>query len=173
MGSRAAVSTANDFQTQPGKPVIKGVVCLSYPLHPPNDDTKLRDDILRDCNTPVLFISGTFDSQCKKVLMDDIVRVMDNVRMHWMEGGDHGLNVKGQGKIETITEICSTVSSWCKTTMCQTIGKPSSEQTVDRSARSHTEELLSASTSKRVIKKRGQKRGTTKQKDMSKRKKKK
>ena len=173
MGSRAAVSTANELKTQPGKPVIKGVVCLSYPLHPPNDETKLRDDILRDCTTPVLFISGTSDSQCKRALMDDIVREMDNVMMHWMEGGDHGLNVKGQGKMETITEICSTVSGWCKAIIHQEVGRPSSEQTVDRSARSHTEELSSSSASKSVLKKHGQKRETGKPKDMSKRKKKK
>ncbi|XP_072031132.1 LOW QUALITY PROTEIN: testis-expressed protein 30-like [Amphiura filiformis] len=118
MGARAAVSTANELfsdDDEPGKPDIKGVLCLSYPLHPPKDVNKLRDDILHSCKLPMFFVSGTEDVQCEKVLMENTLKNKTNVTMHWLEGGDHGLHVKGRDKLMTLGEICEVVGGWCKT----------------------------------------------------------
>ena len=124
MGSRAAVTAANEFATSgPGKPDIKGVLCLSYPLHPPNDVTKLRDEILHSCHLPMLFVSGTQDALCEKQLMEDTLKNKKNATTHWIESGDHGFNVKGEDKSVTVSAISDAVGIWCQKMMCLDGGK--------------------------------------------------
>ena len=41
---------------------VAAVVCLGYPLCGGGDCSKLRDKVLRDQSTPVLFVQGTRDS---------------------------------------------------------------------------------------------------------------
>ena len=43
---------------------VAGVVCLGYPLCGGGDPTKLRDKVLRELQTPILFVQGTRDSLC-------------------------------------------------------------------------------------------------------------
>ncbi|XP_078675105.1 testis-expressed protein 30-like isoform X1 [Branchiostoma floridae x Branchiostoma belcheri] len=59
MGSRAAAGVA--LADTSG--FVTGVICLSYPLHPPGQPDKLRTDIFR-LRLPTLFISGTKDPMC-------------------------------------------------------------------------------------------------------------
>ncbi|XP_035688921.1 testis-expressed protein 30-like [Branchiostoma floridae] len=59
MGSRAAAGVA--LADTSG--FVRGVLCLSYPLHPPGKPDKLRTDVFR-LRVPTLFISGTRDPMC-------------------------------------------------------------------------------------------------------------
>src|SRR5260370_19323609 len=43
---------------------VNGIVCLGYPLCAGGDPSKLRDQVLRDLRTPVLFIQGTRAALC-------------------------------------------------------------------------------------------------------------
>lgn len=69
MGSRAAASVirqlSQDEDDDDG--FIQGLVCLSYPLHRPKLQSKLRDDDLLLISCPVLFVSGSADEMCEKV----------------------------------------------------------------------------------------------------------
>ncbi|HMC24402.1 MAG TPA: alpha/beta fold hydrolase, partial [Candidatus Udaeobacter sp.] len=40
---------------------VDGLICLGYPLCAMGDRTKLRDEVLRALNTPILFVQGTRD----------------------------------------------------------------------------------------------------------------
>lgn len=118
MGSRAAVSTANEFQSLDDKNPINGVICLSYPLHPPKDVSKLRNDILHEAKLPILFISGTEDVQCEQKLMGDTLEKMEcSVTMHWLKGGNHGIHVKGQVDSVTNDWLCQVLCDWYKKTI--------------------------------------------------------
>jgi hypothetical protein len=73
---------------------VDGLICLGYPLCAMGDRTKLRDEILRALNTPILFVQGTRDSLCPLDLLDRVRAEMktQNV-LHAVEGGDHSLRV--------------------------------------------------------------------------------
>jgi uncharacterized protein len=74
---------------------VDGVVCMGYPLCAMGDRSKLRDQVLRDLRTPILFVQGTRDSLC---LLDLLESVREEMRapnvLHVVEGGDHSLIVR-------------------------------------------------------------------------------
>ena len=68
MGSRAAASVIRQLsQDDDDDDFIQGLVCLSYPLHRPKLQSKLRDEDLLFIRCPVLFVSGSADEMCEKV----------------------------------------------------------------------------------------------------------
>jgi len=73
---------------------VDGLICLGYPLCAMGDRTKLRDEVLRALNTPILFVQGTRDPLCPLDLLDCVRMEMktQNV-LHIVEGGDHSLRV--------------------------------------------------------------------------------
>jgi len=73
---------------------VDGLVCLGYPLCAMGDRTKLRDEVLRALNTPILFVQGTRDPLCPLDLLERVRSEMktQNV-LHVVEGGDHSLRV--------------------------------------------------------------------------------
>jgi uncharacterized protein len=77
---------------------VDGLVCLGYPLCAMGDRTKLRDEVLRALNTPILFVQGTRDSLCPLELLEQVRAEMKATNfLHVVEGGDHSLRVpKGQ-----------------------------------------------------------------------------
>src|SRR6266853_674050 len=74
---------------------VNGLVCLGYPLCAMGDRSKLRDQVLRDLRTPILFVQGTRDSLCPLDLLESVRKEMSapNV-LHFVEGGDHSLIVR-------------------------------------------------------------------------------
>jgi uncharacterized protein len=73
---------------------VDGLICLGYPLCAMGDRTKLRDEVLRTLNTPILFVQGTRDALCPLDLLER-VRTEMKVRnvLHVVDGGDHSLRV--------------------------------------------------------------------------------
>ena len=79
---------------------VSALVCLGYPLCGGGDPTKLRDQVLREIRTPILFVEGTRDPLCPLPLLDKIraeMRAPNELLV--VNGGDHSLSVtKGQLK---------------------------------------------------------------------------
>ena len=74
---------------------VNGVICLGYPLCGGGDRNKLRDKVLRDLTTPILFIQGTRDLLCPLDLLESVRKEMKaENRLHIVEGGDHSLMVR-------------------------------------------------------------------------------
>lgn len=108
---RAALRQAR--QTQPGPVVLIGksmgsrigchlsleepvaaLVCLGYPLCGARDPAKLRDKVLRDLRTPILFVQGTRDPLCPLDLLERVRGEMTAPNeLFVVEGGDHSLAV--------------------------------------------------------------------------------
>jgi predicted alpha/beta-hydrolase family hydrolase len=73
---------------------VEGVICLGYPLCGGGDPTKLRDEVLRELRTPILFVQGTRDSLCPLDLLERVRAEMTaRTSLHVVEGGDHSLMV--------------------------------------------------------------------------------
>ena len=73
---------------------VAGVVCLGYPLCGGGDCSKLREKVLRDLSTPILFVQGTRDSLCPLEVLAGVSGEMQAVNeLYVVEGGDHSLLV--------------------------------------------------------------------------------
>jgi predicted alpha/beta-hydrolase family hydrolase len=73
---------------------VDGLICFGYPLCAMGDRTKLRDEVLRALNTPILFVQGTRDPLCPLDLLERVRTEMKTQNgLHVVEGGDHSLRV--------------------------------------------------------------------------------
>src|SRR6266513_5543093 len=73
---------------------VNGLICLGYPLCAMGNRTKLRDQVLRDLRTPILFVQGTRDQLCPLDLLESVRSQMTAPNfLHVVEGGDLSLQV--------------------------------------------------------------------------------
>jgi predicted alpha/beta-hydrolase family hydrolase len=74
---------------------VSGLICLGYPLCAMGDRTKMRDQVLRDSEAPILFVQGTRDALCPPDLLENVRAQMKAPNfLHAVEGGDHSLLVR-------------------------------------------------------------------------------
>jgi len=74
---------------------VSGLICLGYQLCAMGDRTKLRDQVLRELKTPILFVQGTRDPLCPLELLEKVRPEMSAPNfLHLVEGGDHSLIVR-------------------------------------------------------------------------------
>lgn len=73
---------------------VRALVCFGYPLCGGGDPTKLRDKVLRELRTPILFVQGTRDPLCPLDLLANVrSEMIAQNELHVVEGGDHSLIV--------------------------------------------------------------------------------
>lgn len=73
---------------------VAGLICLGYPLCAMGDRTRLRDKVLRELQTPILFVQGTRDPLCPLDLLEQVRSQMQAPNeLYIVEGGDHSLRV--------------------------------------------------------------------------------
>jgi predicted alpha/beta-hydrolase family hydrolase len=73
---------------------VAGLICFGYPLCGAGDRAKLRDKVLLDLKTPILFVQGTRDALCPLDLLAEVRKNMTAPSsLHVVEGGDHSLVV--------------------------------------------------------------------------------
>jgi hypothetical protein len=85
---------------------VDSLICLGYPLCAMGDRTKLRHEVLRALNTPILFVQGTRDPLCPVDLLEQVRAEMKAPNfLHIIEGGDHSLRVpKRQLELKSETQ---------------------------------------------------------------------
>ncbi|XP_063070614.1 testis-expressed protein 30 [Engraulis encrasicolus] len=121
MGARAAVCVSRQLSEEGDGECVRGVVCVSFPLHPPNQTHQHQQrsqDLRALSHSPVLFISGTADNMCDRKLLEQVVGDMEvRVEVRWVEGGSHGLTVRGRAEEELMEEVNTHVTHWICHTM--------------------------------------------------------
>jgi uncharacterized protein len=71
---------------------VNGVVSLCYPLCGGGDPNKLRDKVLRELATPILFVQGSRDPLCPLPLLESVRAQMTAPNtLHIVEDADHSL----------------------------------------------------------------------------------
>jgi uncharacterized protein len=71
---------------------VSAIVCLGYPLCGAGKRTNLRDEVLKQQHTPVLFVQGTRDTLCPLDLLQAVRREMTAPNeLFIVESGDHSL----------------------------------------------------------------------------------
>ena len=87
MGGRIGCHVANEER-------VSGLVCFGYPLCAAGDVGKMRDKVLKELRTPILFVQGTRDPLCPLDLLRQVHKEMvAPLSLHVVEGGDHSLAV--------------------------------------------------------------------------------
>jgi predicted alpha/beta-hydrolase family hydrolase len=75
------------------RPVSK-LICLGYPLVAPGNSGKIRDQVLLELQTPVLFVQGTRDPLCPLELLGKVREKMRvRSKLFVVDAGDHSLQV--------------------------------------------------------------------------------
>ncbi|XP_041858106.1 testis-expressed protein 30 isoform X3 [Melanotaenia boesemani] len=118
MGCRAAAALARQLNDASGD-AVQGVICLSFPLHPPGQTHthRQRSEDLRMLpeHTGVLFVSGTEDNMCDKDIFNRVLKdVKAEVEVLWVKEGNHGLAVKGRTEESIMDEVNLKVITWIK-----------------------------------------------------------
>ena len=88
MGSRVGVTLAASDAL---RGVVRGVVCLGYPLQPPGRPDKIRPEPLQQCPVPLLLVQGTRDRFAPADVRDEVYGGLEHATVHLVEDGDHGL----------------------------------------------------------------------------------
>ena len=93
---------------------VAAVICLGYPLCGRGDRTKLRDKVLRELTTPILFVQGTRDPLCPLDLLEQVrhdMRAPNELLI--VEGGDHSLGIpKKQPQAEADERILRAIADF-------------------------------------------------------------
>lgn len=91
IGCHVAVELAREAAAEGDRP--SALVCLGYPLVAPGG--AVRDQVLLELATPVLFVQGTRDSMCPLDRLASVrERMLAESALHVVEGGDHSLIVQ-------------------------------------------------------------------------------
>jgi hypothetical protein len=111
MGGRIAsqVAAAGGFSPAPA-----GLIFFGYPLHPPNQPQKRRDEHLAGVAAPMLFLHGTRDPFGTPEEMRDLTGNLAAATLHLIEGGDHSLVVKRKDGAESVERAVDVAAAWMR-----------------------------------------------------------
>jgi predicted alpha/beta-hydrolase family hydrolase len=94
----------------------QGLLLLAYPLHPPGQTDKLRDEHLPAIRMPVLCFNGTRDTFCDRdLMMQALTKVKARWTMHWIPDADHGFRVPkktGRTDRDVLDEVRDVTHRW-------------------------------------------------------------
>ncbi len=95
---------------------VAGFVFHAFPLHPPGKPGTERADHLNQVEKPMLFLSGARDRLADPELLAGVCeRLGPRATLHWIEGGDHSLQVlkrSGRKQEDVDREVAEAVGAW-------------------------------------------------------------
>lgn len=93
---------------------VRGLVLVSYPLHPPNDPDRLRVEHFPRLDVPCLFVSGTRDTFGSPAALEHWTATIPGpVTHHWIDGAGHDL--KGADHV-----VAAVVAGWLRSLSAST-----------------------------------------------------
>jgi predicted alpha/beta-hydrolase family hydrolase len=115
MGGRIA----SHITAQGGQEMLRGLVFLGYPLHPPGRPEQHRDAHLPAIQEPKLFVQGSKDAFGSAAEIHALLPTLRHARLREIAGGDHSFKVPG-GKTKqepVFNDILDTVVEWMRSTI--------------------------------------------------------
>ncbi len=86
--------------------LVKALLLLSYPLHPPRKPEQQRTQHLPDLRTPALFVSGTRDPFGSIAELTQALKMIPaKTKLLPIEGAGHDLGFKGKAKQEELPRL--------------------------------------------------------------------
>jgi len=93
----------------------EGLICYSYPLHPPGRYDAIRAEHLWRVQMPMLFFVGGRDGFARKDLVDAYLRPLPGATVEVIDGADHALRMLKRSGVTTeqvIERIVDTSVDW-------------------------------------------------------------
>jgi hypothetical protein len=101
-GGRQSSMLAAELSKE-GSDLVKALLLLSYPLHPPRKPEQQRTQHLPDLRTPALFVHGTRDPFGSIAEMQQALKMIPaKTKLLPIEGAGHDLGFKGKSKQEEL-----------------------------------------------------------------------
>jgi predicted alpha/beta-hydrolase family hydrolase len=93
------------------------LVFLGFPLHPPGQPEKRRDEHLYRISVPMLFVQGTRDDFARFELLEEVLaRLGERATLLRIDDGDHSFKVRkretGKSESDVEREIVEGVEAW-------------------------------------------------------------
>jgi uncharacterized protein len=115
---------------------VRAVICFGYPLCGAGDRSKLRDQVLLELKTPILFVQGTRDSLCPLDLLADVrKRMAATSTLHVVDGADHSLIV-GKAALKALGSSQDEVDNGILTAIAGFLRGPLNQSPLANSTRS-------------------------------------
>ena len=100
-------------------PGVRGLVFLSFPLHPAGRQSGERGDHLFEIKVPMLFLQGSRDALAETELVKAVVkRLAKRATLKLLQGADHSFHVparSGRNDEEVRAEILDELAGWLET----------------------------------------------------------
>lgn len=111
MGGRIASQAAARglFERDPA-----GLVFLGYPLHPPSNAEKRRDEHLSSVKPPMLFVHGTRDPFGSPEEMQALVKGLKRATLSLIEGGGHSFEAAQRDGGDRSAQAFDAAIAWIK-----------------------------------------------------------
>ena len=97
---------------------VRGLVFLSFPLHPPGRPGDKRAEHLAQVRIPMLFLQGDRDEFADLNLLKPVVkRLGAGATLYLVEGGDHSFHVlkrSGRTDADVMTELVQAIVDWSR-----------------------------------------------------------
>jgi predicted alpha/beta-hydrolase family hydrolase len=112
MGGRVASMVADALRAEGA---VSGLLCISYPFHPPGRPEQTRTAHLETLRTPALIVQGTRDPFGTR---DEVAgyALSPAVELLWLEDGDHDLRprkaVTGLTAADHLRTMAGAVAAW-------------------------------------------------------------
>lgn len=98
-----------------------GLAFLAYPLHPPTQETKLRDAHLPSIQVPMLFLQGTRDEFARLDLLESVIgRLGENATLRLFQDADHSFKTPrgaAMNSKQTEAALLKTLAEWLEKTV--------------------------------------------------------
>jgi predicted alpha/beta-hydrolase family hydrolase len=106
LGGRSMGGRMCSLAVAQGLVAARGLILISYPLHPPGRPDRLRSEHFPRLSVPCLFVSGTRDAFASPEELEAATSAIEGpVTPVWIEGKDHGLR-------KTDEEVAQLVLDW-------------------------------------------------------------
>jgi uncharacterized protein len=89
-----------------------GLAFLGYPLHPPGQPERIRDEQLRLIDAPMLFLQGSRDPFAMPDRLHRTVAALPLAKLHEVPDGDHSFKVKGRSGIDVTRELAEAIEEF-------------------------------------------------------------
>ena len=97
-------------------PGVRGLVLLSFPLHPAGKPSADRAKHLADIRIPMLFLQGTRDALAELRLLEPVVKGLGPLAsLHLVREADHSFHVlarSGRNDREVLDEVLDAFANW-------------------------------------------------------------
>jgi predicted alpha/beta-hydrolase family hydrolase len=89
-----------------------GLVFLGYPLHPPGQPERIRDEHLKRIDVPMLFLQGSRDPFARPDLLRGTIAALPSAKLVEIEGGDHSFKVRGRSAADVTSELVEAIDGF-------------------------------------------------------------